>query len=111
LNVAADGSLSGLPLSTNAGANSFVVSVADLGGLSTNATLLINVTAVPVTLSITKQTGNLLLLWTGGVPPYTVQSATNLLASGWQNLGSPTSLTNWILVPSNAGMFYRIQSQ
>ena len=54
---------------------------------------------------------NLLQRWTGGVPPYTVQSATNPLTAGWQNLGSPTSLTNWILVPSNAGMFYRIQSQ
>ena len=111
LTVATNGGLSGMPLSTNAGANSFLVGVADLGGLSTNATMFINVTAVPVNLTLTKQGRNLLLGWTGGVPPYQVQSATTPTAPGWQNLGSPTSLTNLILSPSNAGVLYRVQSQ
>jgi uncharacterized repeat protein (TIGR03803 family) len=111
LNVAANGSLSGLPLSTNAGNNSFVVSATDLGGLSTNATMFINVTAIPIVVTMSEQGGNLLLGWSGGVPLYQVQSNTNLLNTGWQNLGSPTSATNLVLTPSNAGVFYRIQGQ
>jgi uncharacterized repeat protein (TIGR03803 family) len=111
LNVASNGSLSGLPLSTNAGANSFVVSAADLGGLSTNATMFINVTAVPLAMTIGKQSGNLLLRWSGGVPPYQLQTTINPGATSWQNLGSATSLTNLMLSPSNAGVFYRVQSQ
>lgn len=111
LNVAANGSLSGMPLSTNAGSNSFVVGVADLAGLSTNATLLINVTAVPVTLTLTKLDGNLLLGWSGGVPPYQVQTTMNPGSANWQNFGVPSSVTNLTLTPSNAGVFYRVQGQ
>ena len=111
LNIAANGGLSGLPLSTNGGLNSFVVSATDLGGLSTSATLLINVTAIPIVATINQQGGNLLLGWSGGVPLYQVQSKTNLLNAGWQNLGSATSATNLLLSPSNAGVFYRIQGQ
>jgi hypothetical protein len=111
LNIASSGDLSGLPLSTNAGLNSFVVRVADLDGLSTNATLYINVTAVPIFTTITKQGSNLLLFWSGGVPLYQVQTTTNLSNPGWQNFGSATSTTNLMLSPSNAGVFYRILGQ
>jgi hypothetical protein len=85
--------------------------VADLDGLSTNATLYINVTAVPIFTTITKQGSNLLLFWSGGVPLYQVQTTTNLSNPGWQNFGSVTSTTNLMLSPSNAGVFYRILGQ
>jgi uncharacterized repeat protein (TIGR03803 family) len=111
LSVAGNGSLSGTPLSTNAGSNSFVVSVADFDGLSANATMYINVTAVPIVETISMQGPNLLLDWAGGVAPYQVQTTTNLGIPDWQNVGSPTSTTNLILSPSNAGAFYRIQGQ
>ena len=111
LNVASNGSLSGTPLSINAGTNIFVVSVADLNGLSGNATLFINVAAVPIVESISRQGGNLLLGWTGGVAPYQVQTTTNLGVPSWQNVGNPTTATNLILSPSNAGAFYRILGQ
>jgi hypothetical protein len=111
LNVGANGSLSGEALSTNAGANSFVVKALNPGGLSTNATLLVNVTAVPMTMSITPQGGQLLLGWAGGVPPYQVLVSTNLAIPGWQNLGSVTSSTNLLFAPANAGAFYRVQGQ
>jgi hypothetical protein len=111
LNVGANGSLSGEPLSTNAGANSFVVRALNPGGLSTNATLVVNVTAVPMTMSITPQGGQLLLGWSGGVPPYQVQVSSNLAVPGWQNLGSATSGTNLIFAPASAGKFYRVQGQ
>ena len=111
LSVAGNGSLSGTPLSANAGSNSFVVSVADFDGLSTNATLYINVTAVPIVETISMQGTNLLLDWAGGVAPYQVQTTTNLIIPNWQNVSSPTSATNLILSPNNAGAFYRIQGQ
>jgi uncharacterized repeat protein (TIGR03803 family) len=111
LNVGANGSLSGEPLSANAGTNSFVVKVLNPGGLSTNATLVVNVTAVPVTISITPQGGQLLLGWSGGVPPYQVQVSTNLAVPGWLNLGSATSATNLIFAPASAGVYYRVQGQ
>jgi len=111
LNVGANGSLSGEPLSTNAGTNSFVVKVLNPGGLSSNATLVVNVTAVPVTLSVTPQGGQLLLGWSGGVPPYQVQVSSNLAVPGWLNLGGATSATNLIFAPASAGAFYRVQGQ
>jgi hypothetical protein len=109
--VGANGSLSGEPLSTNAGANSFVVKALNPGGLSTNATLVVNVTAVPVNLSLIPQGGEMLLGWSGGVPPYQVQVSSNLAVPGWLNLGSATSTTNLILAPAGAGAFYRVQGQ
>jgi hypothetical protein len=111
LNVAGNGSMSGTPLSANAGSNSFVVSVADFDGLSTNANLFINVTTIPLLETISMQGTNLLLGWSGGVAPYQVQTTTNLGIPGWQNIGDSTSATNLILSPSDAGAFYRIQGQ
>jgi uncharacterized repeat protein (TIGR03803 family) len=109
LNVAGDGSLSGTPLSANGGTNIFVVSVEDFEGLSTNATLFINVTTVPIVEMISMQGTNLVLYWTGGVAPYQVQTTTNPGSPNWQNIGSAISATNLILAPSNPDAFYRIQ--
>jgi hypothetical protein len=47
LNVGADGTLSGAPANSDAGTNTFVVSVADAGGLSSTATLFIYVNGAP----------------------------------------------------------------
>ena len=111
LNVAGNGVLSGRPLSANAGTNSFIVSVTDLTGLSTNMTLFINVTAVPINVIITKQGGYLVLGWSGGIPPYQVLTSTNLTNPIWQNWGSPVNATNLMLSPSNSGVFYQIKGQ
>ena len=111
LSVAGNGSLSGMPLSTDAGTNSFAVSVTDLDGQSADATMTIDITAVPVVTSISEQGGNLLLSWSGGVPPYQIQTQTNPFDGNWQNLGSPVNVTNLIISPTNAGVFYRIQAQ
>jgi len=111
LNIAGNGVLSGMPLSANAGTNFFVVSVTDLTGLSTNMTLLINVTAIPIQVIITKQGGNITLGWSGGIPPYQVLTSTNLNNPTWQNWGSPVNATNLMLSPSNSGMFYQIKGQ
>lgn len=114
LNVATDGTLSGAPLSADAGTNTFVVSVTDPGALSDSATMNIVVqqAASPIVASLTPQPDqSLLLTWTGGVSPYQVQQATNLDNPVWQNFGGPTSGNNLSLMPTNAAAFYRIVGQ
>jgi Pro-kumamolisin, activation domain/Bacterial Ig domain len=112
LNVAANGTLSGTPLSGDAGGDSFVVSVTDPGGLSSSAAMTINVTAAPPIVSaISFQGGNLWLSWTGGIAPYQVQLTTNLAAPTWENVGGPVSSNSLPLTPTNAATFYRIYGQ
>jgi uncharacterized repeat protein (TIGR03803 family) len=112
LSIAGNGTLSGTPLSTNIGTNVFIVSVADLQGLSNNATMYITVTPGPeIVVKLTDQGPNLLLSWSGGIPPYQVKSATNLTSPMWQNIGAPTYATNLVLSPTNVSSFYQVQGQ
>lgn len=112
LTVAVNGALSGTPLSSDVGNNSFVVSVTDPGGLSNTATMNIAVTAAPSVVSaISPQAGGLLLSWSGGIGPYQVQAATNLVDSDWQNVGGTVSSNSLFVTPGNNVMFYRIIGQ
>jgi Putative Ig domain len=111
LAVAANGTLSGVPFSTDVGNNIFVVSVSDVGGLSDTATMNIDVTAAPIISTISVQAGNLLLEWSGGIPPYQVQSTTNLLSPDWQDVGGAISSNSLSLTATNDVMFYRIGGQ
>jgi hypothetical protein len=112
LNVATNGVLSGTPLSSDVGTNAFVVAATDPGGLSGTATLNIIVTAAPPTISkLSFQGGNLQLNWSGGIPPYQVQSTTNLTNPDWQNVGGTVNSSTLSITPSNAAMFYRIIGQ
>jgi hypothetical protein len=112
LNVAANGGLSGTPFSSDVGTNSFVVRATDPGGLSGSATLNITVTpAPPIMAAVSLQDTNLLLDWTGGIAPYQVQMATNLISPDWQAVGAPASATSLLLPATNAAAFYRIVGQ
>jgi uncharacterized repeat protein (TIGR03803 family) len=112
LNVAADGKLPGVPTVTDLGANSFAVSLTDKYGWTSSATLNIAVVPVPfITAVITSQGTNLVLSWSGRLPPYQVHMASDLANPNWQNLASPTTNTTMLLVPTNTGGFYRIQGQ
>jgi hypothetical protein len=112
LNVAADGTLSGEPLSANLGTNSLVVSVTDPRNLSGTATLNINVLAAPPIFSTISPAGaNLLLNWNGGIPPYQVQMTADLLNSSWENLGGIISSNSLFITPTNNATFYRIVGQ
>jgi hypothetical protein len=110
LNVSGSGALSGTPLSPDAGGNGFVVSVTDPGGLSSTATLNINVLAAPpIVASITNTMTNLMLSWTGGVAPFQPQMTTNLGVSSWISLGGPISTNILFIDPTtNPAAFYRI---
>jgi len=112
LSVAADGTLSGTPAVPDIGANAFTVSLADIYGWASTATLNIAVMASPViTAVITSQGTNLVLSWSGRLPPYQVQMATNLVSRAWQALGGPMTNTTLLLTPTNAAAFYRILGQ
>jgi hypothetical protein len=112
LAVAADGTLSGTPLSSDIGNNSFVVSVSDAGGLSGTATMNIAVSeAAPIISTISSEAGDLLLSWSGGIPPYQVQATTNLVNLDWQNVGGPISSNSMSITATNDVSFYRIGGQ
>jgi hypothetical protein len=110
--VGPDGTLSGDPLAADVGTNHFVVSVTDPRSLSGSAALNINVTPPPPILATLAVSGtDLLLNWSGGIPPYQVQVSTDLTTSGWVNLGSPGNSITVSVTPSNAAAFYRILGQ
>jgi hypothetical protein len=112
LAVAGNGALSGTPFSGSVGTNSFLVRAIDSGSLSNTATMnIIVLPGPPITATISAQGGNLLLSWTGGIPPYQVQVTTNLSPVGWQDFGSATSGTALVVVPTNAAAFYRVLGQ
>jgi len=110
LTVAGSGALSGTPADTDSGTNTFLVSVSDLGGLSNQAQMLVNV-AAPIRLSIARQGGLILLSWTGGSPPYQVQAAPGLTNPGWSNLGGLLNTNTLVLAPGSVPAFYRVKGQ
>ena len=110
LSVAGTGALSGTPANLDAGTNTFLVSVIDMGGLSRGATMYINV-AAPINLGISRQGGQIKLSWTGGNQPYQVQTASNLTGNAWRNVGGQISTNNLMLTPTNAAAYFRIQGQ
>jgi hypothetical protein len=112
LSVAANGALSGTPLSADAGTNSFVVRVTDSGNLFGDAALNIVVAPAPPILgAISAEGDQLVLSWSGGIAPYQVQRNADLSGTNWQNFGGPLSTNRLAITPSNAAEFYRIQSQ
>ena len=113
LNVAANGALSGTPLSPDVGTNSFTVNAKDPSNASANALMNIIVSSAPSILAAAalQNATNLNLTWSGGISPYQVQISTNLSVPGWQDFGAPVSGNQLILSPSNDAAFYRIKGQ
>lgn len=112
LSVAGNGALSGTPLSSAVGNNSFVVSVTDPGGLSNTAIMNIEVTpAPPIISTLSFQSGNFWLNWSGGIAPYQVQSTTDLVYGAWQNISGLISSNSLPVTPSNDAAFYRVAGQ
>ena len=110
LSVATDGTLSGTPALADIGANMFRISLADTNGWSSTATMSIIVVPLP-SISLSTQGTNIVLNWSGGQPPYSVQMATDLATPVWQTIAGPTTNTTLLVAPSNAAAFYRIQRQ
>ncbi len=116
LSVADDGTLSGTPASADVGTESFMVLVVDSQDLAGVGMMTLTVNAsggliLPVVvMNISAAGTNLFLGWSGGTPPYQLQSTTNL-GVGWQNVGSATGATNCLIAPANPGTFYRVHAQ
>jgi hypothetical protein len=110
LSVAGSGALSGTPGFPDVGTNLFTVSLADTNGWSSTATMSITVLPLPL-ISLSTQGTNIVLNWSGGQPPYSVQMATNLTSPAWQTILGPMTNTTLLVTPSNAAAFYRIQAQ
>jgi hypothetical protein len=112
LTVAGNGNVTGTPLSSNVGVNSFVLSATDSVGLSNNATMNLTVMSAPaIVTSAVMQGNNLQLNWAGGIGPYQVQMATNLVSPVWQNVGAPINANTLMVLPTNGATFYRIEGQ
>ncbi len=112
LSVAANGVLSGTPAVPDIGTNTFTVSLSETNGWYSTATMIIIVVPAPLLASLgLSQNTNVVLSWTGGQPPYVIQTAAELVNPTWQNLGSPTTNTSILVTPSNAASFYRIQGR
>jgi hypothetical protein len=104
--------LNGTPLSSNVGTNGCVVSATDPSGLSSTATMnLVVLPAPPIVTSAAWQGNGLMLNWAGGIAPYQVQQATNLISPSWQNLGAPVSANSLLVSPTNGAVFYRVYGQ
>jgi hypothetical protein len=107
LTVNNSGALSGTPLDSDVGTNSFVVSVADFVGLTGTATMTIAV-APQIAASLSLQGGNLLLNWSGGVGPYEVQMTTDLSSTNWTTIATSLATPTLLVTPTNEAAFYRI---
>ena len=109
LSVAANGGLSGTPLSADVGTNGFTVRGTDPAGLFSTATMNLMVApAPPLVITPLLQGNTLLLSWTGGIAPFQVRLTTNLVNPTWQNLGAPVSSNHLFLVPTNPTTFFRV---
>ena len=112
LSVAGNGNLSGTPLSSNVGTNSFLISATDPNGLAGATTMnLAVIAAPPIILRADWQGNSLLLNWTGGIAPYQVQLNTNLSNPTWQSLGAPVNVNNLAVSPTNQAALYRVFGQ
>ena len=114
LGVSASGALSGNPGLGDVGTNSFSVTATDLLGQSSATTLQILVAGpvnTPLVLQVLRADPFVQLLWTGGVPPYQVQTTTDLGGAPWANLGGLNAGTSLLVSPTNAAAFYRVIGQ
>jgi hypothetical protein len=67
--------------------------------------------APAIVTSAVMQGNNLQLNWAGGIGPYQVQMATNLVSPVWQNVGAPINANTLMVLPTNGATFYRIEGQ
>jgi uncharacterized repeat protein (TIGR03803 family) len=110
LSIGASGVLSGTPAVSDIGTNTFSVSLDDINGWASTATMSIIVVPLP-SISISTQGTNIMLVWSGGQPPYSVQIVNDLTSPAWQTIAGPMTNTTLIVTPSNSPTFYRIQVQ
>lgn len=111
LTVDPSGWMTGAPLSASVGVNTFQVQVADSAGLASLGTMNITVLpALPVQVVSSLVGSNLLLSWTGGIPPYQLQFTPSLEDATWRDWGIVGENTATIPATNSAG-FFRIKGR
>jgi hypothetical protein len=81
-------------------------------GSATSLDAVLSVTVVattPISLVITQQGSDLALTWSGGQPPFQVQSTPDLDSGNWQNVGEATTNRTAIVVPSSNRALFRVR--
>jgi hypothetical protein len=112
LTVGGSGLVYGTPARADIGDLTFGIRASDPAGLNSTGTLTLTVLAPPdLVAALALQGANLLLTWSGGISPYTVQMSTNLAAPDWQNVSGNLTATSLTVPRTNAAAFYRILSQ
>lgn len=83
--------------------------VPGFGGSTTfNATLIVD-NRPPLAITIERQTGGVLLNWSGGRPPFALQSRRNLLEGSWTTIQE--NATPPVILPSTSDtVFYRVET-
>jgi hypothetical protein len=61
--------------------------------------------------SITRSGNDILLTWTGGTPPYQIQTSATLAAGSWVNVGASTTGNSAKVPAGNSPSFFRIVGQ
>lgn len=61
-------------------------------------------------LNATRNGGALNLTWSGGTPPYQVQTSPSMAVGSWTNVGSSTNATSLTVSPTGTRIFYRVRS-
>ena len=88
------------------------LSAAELAALGAPKARGIFLAAPPINLSISLQSSNILLVWSGGEGPFQVQKTlalTNNIA--WQNVGLPTSNAEMTIARDNNAAYFRVLGQ
>jgi uncharacterized repeat protein (TIGR03803 family) len=107
------GSSSRILTLTNISANDaaiYSVVVSNVYGALPSAGAQLTVLPLP-SISISTQSTNIVLTWSGSQPPYSVQTTTNLASPSWQTIAGPMTNTSWQVAPTNSTAFFRIQAQ
>lgn len=63
----------------------------------------------PFVLNVTRSGGSLNLTWSGGTPPYQVQSSPTMATGSWVNVGTSTNATSATVTPTATRVFYRVR--
>jgi hypothetical protein len=65
----------------------------------------------PLITSIVKSGSNVVITWAYGIPPFQLQSKTNLTDAVWNNVGSPTPNSTATLAIQPGSRFFRVYGQ
>jgi hypothetical protein len=83
-----------------------------VGSLNMQMTSMVFVAPPPPRIDSTTRSGSeLTLTWSGGTPPYQVQTRSNLTTGTWSNVGGTTTQTTATVPIAGTAGYFRVASQ